>query len=140
MKNKQNIIKVIKICIFIVIIIVIIVLSLSYTINNNNNYKNNLINNIKKNYTLNDDINYINFYDKYYIITTKDKVIVLDDNYKEIYKEELSKLAKNTNNYDLIYKNKKLMYVNTINDKNKITYEYYDIKNYKRTSEVNLER
>ena len=140
MKNKQNIIKVIKICIFIAIIIVIIVLSLSYTINNNNNYKNNLIDNIKKNYTLNDNINYINFYDKYYIITTKDKVIVLDDNYKEIYKEELSKLAKNTNNYDLIYKNKKLMYENTINNKNKITYEYYDIKNYKKTSEVNLER
>ena len=140
MKDSKKKISIIKIIILLLLIIFVGIFSLSYKVNNNYNYNNKLIEKIKNNYSLNDNINYINVYGNYYIITTKDKAIVLTNKYKEVYKEDISKLAKNTNNYNLIYRKNKLMYENTIYKKNGITYEYYDIKNYKRISTTNLER
>ncbi|MEE3343075.1 MAG: hypothetical protein VZS44_03190 [Bacilli bacterium] len=142
MKNNKNtmIINIIKFLIPIIIIILIALLSLSYTINNNKDYNNHLIKNIKEHYKIKEKINYLNTYNNYYIFTTEKKVIVLDGKYKEVHQEELDKLAKNKNNYDIIYKSKKLMYENTIYKKNSIIYEYYDIKDYKKISSTKLEK
>ena len=140
MKNKKNLLHILKIVLVIVIIFLIGLFSFSYRISKNNDYKNRIINNIKKNYSINQDIFYANAYGQYYIFKTSDKVYVLDNNYKEVYKEEISKLANNKNNYDLIYKEKKLLYENTIHGKNNITYEYYDIHNYKQIKTIKLEK
>ncbi len=140
MKNKDKIIQIVSIIAIIVIVILIIIFSLSYKINSNNNYNNKIIDRVKKNFSTSENIKYINIYDNYYILKTNDKVYVLDNKYKEVYKEELNKLASNTKNYELIYKNNKLMYENTIRSKNSVTYEYYDCKTYKKTKVLKLER
>ena len=140
MKDKKKIFLIIKIIVIIVVIVLGSIFSLSYKINNNQNYKKSIINNIKKHYSISKEITYINTFGNNYIFTTDDKVYVLDNNYKEIYKDDISKIAKNSSKYDLIYKSKKLMYVNTTIKGNKLTYDYYDAKSYKKIGTTNMEK
>ena len=75
-----------------------------------------------------------------YIFTTNSNVIVLTKEYKEVLKEDINKLAKNTNNYELIYRTNKLMYEDTTVKDNKVTYDYYDANTYKKISSTTLEQ
>ena len=136
----KNITTVLKIIIIVIALIFIGVFSLSYTINNNNSYKESIITNIKDNYNVNGDITYANYYGNYYIFTTNSNVIVLTKEYKEVLNEDINKLAKNTNNYELIYRTNKLMYEDTTVKDNKVTYDYYDANNYKKISSTTLEQ
>ena len=131
--------KIIKIILLLVIIISAAILSLSYIINNNNNYKDNTIKKINKHYKI-DNITYTNTYGNYYILKTKDNVIVLNKEYKEILKEKVTVLAENKDNYELIYRTNKLMYENTILEKDKLTYKYYDAKTVKYINETVMEK
>lgn len=140
MKNIKKIQTILKIALIAVILILIGVFSLSYTINKNNNYQESIINNIKNNYQVNDNINYANYYGNYYIFTTKNEVIVLTKEYKEVLKEDIKEIADNKNNYELIYKTNKLMYENTTVKNNKVIYDYYDAKTYKKLSRTTLEK
>ena len=79
-------------------------------------------------------------YGNYYIFTTKNNVIVLNKEYKEILKEDIEKISKNKDNYELIYKTNKLMYEETITKENKVTYIYYDAESLKKIKETTLER
>ena len=139
-KNLHKNLHIIRIIVIILVIILACIFSISYKINKNNDYKNSIIKEIKNNYSLSENINYINIYGNYYIFTTNNKVYVLDNKYKEVYKEDLEKISKNTNNYNLIYRTKKLMYEKTIIKGNKLTYEYYDSKTYKKIGTTKLER
>ena len=76
----------------------------------------------------------------YYIFTTKEKVIVLNKEFREVASEDKSQLAENKNDYQLIYKANKLMYEETILSKKAVTYKYYDSKTYKQLSKITLER
>ncbi len=136
----KNITTVLKIIIIVIALIFIGVFSLSYTINNNNSYKESIITNIKNNYNVNGDITYANYYGNYYIFTTNSNVIVLTKEYKEVLNEDINKLAKNTNNYELIYRTNKLMYEDTTVKDNKVTYDYYDANTYKKISSTTLEQ
>ena len=136
----KNITTVLKIIIIVIALIFIGVFSLSYTINNNNSYKESIITNIKDNYNVNGDITYANYYGNYYIFTTNSNVIVLTKEYKEVLNEDINKLAKNTNNYELIYRTNKLMYEDTTVKDNKVTYDYYDANTYKKISSTTLEQ
>ena len=136
----KNIKKILRIAIIVVVIILIGIFSLSYTINKNDRYKENIIKNIQNNYQVNNNITYANFYGNYYIFTTKTNVIVLTKEYQEVLKEDIKDLAENTNNYELIYKTNKLMYENTTIKKNKVIYDYYDTKTYKKISSTTLEK
>ena len=136
----KNIRTVLKIIIIVIALIFIGVFSLSYTINNNNSYKESIITNIKNNYNVNGDITYANYYGNYYIFTTNSNVIVLTKEYKEVLNEDINKLAKNTNNYELIYRTNKLMYEDTTVKDNKVTYDYYDANTYKKISSTTLEQ
>ena len=136
----KNITTVLKIIIIVISLIFIGVFSLSYIINNNNSYKESIITNIKNNYNVNSDITYANYYGNYYIFTTNSNVIVLTKEYKEVLKEDINKLAKNTNNYELIYRTNKLMYEDTTVKDNKVTYDYYDANTYKKISSTTLEQ
>jgi hypothetical protein len=140
MKNKRTITNIIRIVVIIIIIILVGVFSLSYTITKNDNYQEKLIKTISDNYQVNDSITYANLYNNYYVFTTKNNVIVLNKEYKEVEKKDINDLASNTNNYELVYKTKKLMYENTIIKKNKVIYEYYDAKTYKKISTTTLEK
>ena len=131
--------KILKILIIPLLIIMICILSLSYTITENNNYKDRLLKRVTNHYKI-DNITYINYQNNYYILTTKDYVIVLDNEYKEILKEKISILQNNDNNYELIYKTNKLMYEKTTLTKNKVTYTYYDAQTGKEIGKTTMEK
>ncbi len=131
--------KIIRIILLIIAIIVAGILSLSYTINNNNNYKNSIIKRINSHYHT-ENITYANTDGNYYIFTTKDNIIVLNKEYKEILKEKLNTLKEKKDNYEIVYRTNKLMYENKELKKSKLIYTYYDAKTGKYIKEIIMEK
>ncbi len=129
--------KAIKILIIPIIIVIICILSLSYTITKNKDYQDNMLKKIKKNYNIN-NIDYLNYYNNYYIIKNKEDIIVLNNKYEEVLKEKISNI--DTNKYELVYRDKKLMYEETTLKKDKVIYTYYDIKSGKEINQTTLEK
>lgn len=109
-----------------VIIILIIIIYTIYLVNNNKSYLNYMVNNIKENYKLDEEITYLNEYNHYYIFTTKTKVIVLNNEYEEVLNESIATIKEKEDNQELIYKTNKLMYEETTRDDNELIYKYYD--------------
>ena len=115
-----------KVLITILITIILLIFSIIlYPIIKNNNYQKKLLNNIYENTDLK-DIKYLNKDNNYFIIKTKDKVIVLDLNHEEVYSISTSEIKKS--NLDLSYTRNSLYYKERIRKNNKLTYKYYDIK------------
>ena len=115
-----------KVLITILITIILLIFSIIlYPIIKNNNYQKKLLNNIYENTDLK-DIKYLNKDNNYFIIKTKDKVLVLDLNYEEIYSIRTSEIK--MGNLDLSYTRNSLYYKERIRKNNKLTYKYYDIK------------
>ena len=73
----------------------------------NDNYQKRLISDIYKN-TVIKDIEYLNKDNNYYVVKDRDKVIVLDLNYEEVYSIDKSKLK--DNDLDLVYRRNNLYY------------------------------
>lgn len=132
--------KIIKVVMIVIILIIVISLILFSTLNNNKKYLNTITKNINKNYKLEEKITYSNKYGNYYIFTTKNNVIVLNKEYEEILKEDIEILSENKNKYEIIYKNNKLMYEETILKKGNLIYKYYDVTNNELIKETNLEK
>ena len=115
-----------KVLITILITIILLIFSIIlYPIIKNNNYQKKLLNNIYENTDLK-DIKYLNKDNNYFIIKIKDKVLVLDLNYEEVYSISTSEIKKS--NLDLSYTRNSLYYKERIRKNNKLTYKYYDIK------------
>ena len=115
-----------KVLITILIIIILLIFSIIlYPIIKNNNYQKKLLNNIYENTDLK-DIKYLNKDNNYFIIKTKDKVLVLDLNHEEVYSISTSEIKKS--NLDLSYTRNSLYYKERIRKNNKLTYKFYDIK------------
>ena len=115
-----------KVLITILITIILLIFSIIlYHIIKNNNYQKKLLNNIYENTDLK-DIKYLNKDNNYFIIKTKDKVLVLDLNHEEVYSISTSEIKKS--NLDLSYTRNSLYYKERIRKNNKLTYKYYDIK------------
>lgn len=115
-----------KVLITILITIILLIFSIIlYPIIKNNNYQKKLLNNIYENTDLK-DIKYLNKDNNYFIIKTKDKVLVLDLNHEEVYSISTSEIKKS--NLDLSYIRNSLYYKERIRKNNKLTYKYYDIK------------
>ena len=115
-----------KVLITILITIILLIFSIIlYPVIKNNNYQKKLLNNIYENANLK-DIKYLNKDNNYYIIKTKDKVLVLDLNYEEVYSISTSEIK--MGNLDLSYTRNSLYYKERIRKNNKLTYKYYDIK------------
>lgn len=115
-----------KVLITILITIILLIFSIIlYPVIKNNNYQKKLLNNIYENTNLK-DIKYLNKDNNYYIIKTKDKVLVLDLNYEEVYSISTSEIK--MGNLDLSYTRNSLYYKERIRKNNKLTYKYYDIK------------
>lgn len=112
------------ICILILIIIIPLFLII-YPITKNNKYQKDLIKDIYNNTNIK-EIKYLNKDNNYYIIKTKDKVIVLDLNYEEVYTIDLSLLQ--SSNLELVYRRNNLYYEKKIREDKKITYQFYDVE------------
>ena len=98
-------------------------------------YNNKLIKNITSNTDIK-KIKYINKYDNYYIVIDKGYIYLIDSKYDIILKKDISLIHKNTNNYDIIYKDEYLMYFNDYINDDVLVYEYYDINTYKLIDRV----
>lgn len=114
--------------ILIIILIIIIILPIGiiiYPVIENNKYQNKLLDNIYENTSIK-NIEYLNKDNNYYIIKNKDKVIVLDLNYEEIYSINANELI--DSNLDLTYIRNNLYYKERKKENNKLVYKYFDVK------------
>lgn len=116
-----------KIIILVISLVLLFFLSRCYVVNKNNKYLNSIKEEIKDNYKIKKDIKYLNKTNLYYIILTTDNLIVLDNNYNEIFIEKVSKLSNYKKNYEIVYRKNKVMYEAKKVSKDKVVYKYYDI-------------
>ena len=99
----------------------------------------NKINDIKGNILKNTDIEdiiYINKYDNYYIVRNREYIYLLDYNYEEILDIDVDLLHDNKDNYDLIYRDNMIMYMDSYKSKEGVIFKYYDIYSYEIIDEV----
>lgn len=122
------------IIIFLSITFILLILLLYIT---NDNYYNNISKSIKDNYA-NINLYYVNKYNDYYIFLSDENYGVLDGEYNEIMLISKSLVHDNTNNYDVIYKDNKLMYQEEVLDKDKLMINYYDIYTYQLDKTITM--
>ena len=122
------------IIIFLPITFILLILLLYIT---NDNYYNNISKSIKDNYA-NINLYYVNKYNDYYIFLSDENYGVLDGEYNEIMLISKSLVHDNTNNYDVIYKDNKLMYQEEVLDKDKLMINYYDIYTYQLDKTITM--
>lgn len=126
---------------FIIVFIFIVVLffvSIYYVVSCNNKYENNMIEDIKNNYSLEEDIKYLNKSNFYYIIKTNTLLILLDDSYSLVQEVELDKLYEFDVSYDIVYRLNNLMYEIKELSNSKVIYKYYDIYNGNLIEEISV--
>ena len=128
-----------KLIIIFVCIVVFLFGSVIYIVSRNNNYLNNILEDIKNNSEIKEDIMYYNKYNNYYIVLTKDNIIVLDKDYKEVYNNSTEKFKDKTSEYEIIYKTDIPMYEETKKEGNTIKYIYYDIYTLDKLDEIEIE-
>lgn len=112
--------------ILLMVFIVLILGIYNYPSIKNDNYQKRLISDIYKNTDIK-DIEYLNKDNNYYVVKDRDKVIVLDLNYEEVYSIDKSKLK--DNDLDLVYRRNNLYYEEKIRDGDNLTYNFYNIDN-----------
>lgn len=118
--------KTLKILIIPFIIILCVSIYIIYLISHNQKYLDSIANCIKRNYDINEEITYTNKYTNYYIFTTKDRVIVINNEFLEVLNESIAIIKPKPDNQDLIYKTNKLMFEETIVKNDELIYRYYD--------------
>ena len=128
-----------KIIIIFICLVVFLFGSVIYIVNRNNNYLNNILEDIKNNSEIKEDIIYYNKYNNYYIVLTKNNIIVLDKDYKEVYNNSTEKFQDKTSEYEIIYKTDIPMYEETKKEGNTIKYIYYDIYTLDKLDEIEIE-
>ena len=122
------------IIIFLSITFILLILLLYIT---NDNYYNNISKSIKDNYA-NINLYYVNKYNDYYIFLSDENYGVLDGEYNEIMLISKSLVHDNTNNYDVIYEDNKLIYQEEVLDKDKLMINYYDIYTYQLDKTITM--
>lgn len=113
-----------KIIIILIIIAIIPLSIIIYPVIKNNNYNDKLLNDIYSNTKIK-DITYLNKNNNYYIIKTKEKILVLDLNYEEKLSLDINKTKES--NLELVYRRNDLYYKETIKKKEKLIYNFYDV-------------
>ena len=104
-------------------------------VDNDSKYENTMKKKILNNTEIS-DINYINYYNNYYIVTNNDNLYIIDNEYRIIYETPVYLLYENKKNYDIIYKDDTLMYLYDYKSKDGLIYEYYDIHSYELIDRV----
>lgn len=100
------------------------------------NYIKNMEKNISKKTNVK-NIEYINKYDGYYIVMDLENLYLFDKDYQEIFSAVVDSLHKNKNDYDIIYKDMKVMYMDNYKSKKEgVIFKYYDIYTYELIDEI----
>ncbi len=102
---------------------------------NNNRYEDKMIENVSIKCNI-EDIKYINKYNDCYIVIDDNSLYLIDSNYKIISEMDKNLLYENTKNYDIIYRNGKLLYSDDIYKDGNLIYRYYDIYSYEMIDEI----
>lgn len=118
-----------KIIIIFIVIVLLVFGSIFFLVFNNDKYSDRIELEIKENYDVKDKIIYLNKYDLYYIILTNKNLIVLDENYEEVLKEDSKKIIRFSDKYEIVYRLNSVMFEKKKISSDKIIYEYYDIYN-----------
>lgn len=118
-----------KIIILFISIILFLFVSMCIMIFFDNRYTDGIISDINKNTDI-QNIEYVNKYDDSYIVVNNEYLYLLNNNYEEITKIEKTLLHKNKNNYDIVYRDKTIMYMDSYKNKDGVIFEYYDIYKY----------
>ena len=116
-----------KIIIVFILIVLISFTCVFYTVSKNNKYTSSIEETLKEKYSLQEDIKYLNKSNFYYIIETNTLLILLDDNYNEVQKINISELYSLDKPYEIVYRLNKIMYEKKEVLSTKIIYTYYDI-------------
>ena len=107
------------------------------------NIDNKYFNGLKKEISENTDITdivYVNKYDGYYIVKDNEYIYLFNSNYEEITRIKLSLLYDNKKKYDIVYRDKTIMYMDNFKNKEGIIYRYYDIYTYELIDEIVIGR
>lgn len=124
--------RIIKIFISLLIITFIFILYMDYNDRKNiSKLEDKIVNN-----TDTKEIEYINYYDNYYIVMDMDDLYVFDKDYVEILKIDKILIHENKKKYDMIYKDGVVMYVNDYYKNKTLYYEYYDLYTYELVNKV----
>jgi len=99
--------------------------------NNINDIENNKIKN-----TIIKNIEYINKYDNYYIVMDSDYLYLINSKYEIVLEIDNDKIYKNKNDYELVYRNNTIMYMENYKNKKGLFFKYYDIYSYELIDEV----
>ena len=116
------------ICLFILI---------EYMNRNNYKYNSDMINNVKENTDI-DKIEYVNYYNEYYVVLDNDYLYLINKDYKIISKIDKKKIYENDKKYDIIYNDEKLIYINERYVDGVLVYEYYDLYTYKHIKTIKI--
>ena len=115
-----------KVLLVVLIIIIIVPLFIViYPVMQNNNYEKNMLGDIYNNTNIK-DITYLNKDNNYYVLKTKEKVLVLDLNYEEVLSIDINDIEDSS--LELVYRRNNLYYEEKVKDGSKITYNFYNVK------------
>lgn len=116
--------KKVLICLLSLLIISFIVISL--IVKNDKDYVNDLEYLIIENTDIK-DIEYVNYYDEYYIIRDNVYLYLLNNKFEEIVNVDLKKLFSQYNKYDIVYRDKTIMFMDSYKNNGELVFKYYDI-------------
>lgn len=124
-----------KVIILFISIVLVFFLSIFYIVNNNKNYKEDLLEEVNKNYAK--DVVYANKYGNNYVVKTKEAIVVLNDKYEEVTSVSIEESV--NLEYNLVYRKNAIMYQKSEVKGNTIIYTYYDIKTGEEIDKVEIE-
>jgi len=116
-------------------ILIILFVGICIMVGINNVYINDLEKEIFNNTDIK-DIEYVNKYDGYYIVKNMEYIYLFNSDYEEITSINVNLICDNENNYDIVYRNKTIMYMDNYKNKEGIIFKYYDIYTYEVIDEV----
>lgn len=116
--------KKVLICLIGLLIITFIVISL--VVRNDNKYIDSLKDIIIKNTDI-ERIEYVNYYDNYYIVVDYEFLYLFNNEFEFVFSIDKNMLFDKYNKYDIVYRNKTLMFMDNYKNKEGIIFKYYDI-------------
>lgn len=110
-----------------ILVILVIFISMNVMIYIDNRYILELEDRVKKNTDIK-DIVYVNEYDKYYIVMDNKNLYLFNSDYIEINRIDIGKVYLNKKDYDIVYRDNMIMYMDSYKNKDKnVVFRYYDI-------------
>ena len=127
-----------KLIIIIILFAFIFLFFVVSSIYQNDKYQNDIYGEIVSNYKIDEDIVYFNKSNNFYIVKTESKIIVLDNNFDNVYEIECSKILPQ-DNYEIVYKDNTIIYEEIKRYENKIVYNYYSVLEDKLLDVIEIE-